>query len=762
MHDPGKESVGRRSRCRSIDSASAALVAASRTPILILIALICLVACQARHSIEDIRQMQEQGLFEPTIEPLRSMLREDGDDPELQYRLGVALRMAGSPSLAVWPLQKASEDDDWFWRASVELAQSALASENPDLAIRTTSAMIDRDDRRFDAWLLRAEARIARRKDYEEALADVEEALALREDSYVAQLTRASILLLLARPEEAEMSIEKLERLADTAGLGDSERSRLCVVKASLFAEKGATDAARDQLETCLDRFPWSPPAVEGGVRLYDQWHDPERAIEILAQAIEWEPTALSYRIALAERLRRSGREDGAAAEKLLRDATTQAGLPLQKKMAWVALADHYLALDRYSEAAEAVGQSLELDPDPSAVEIMAYADLLAMAGDHEEARDAALRLDREEYRDLIEGRILLREGRAREALDHFDRALAIWPNNAAARYYAARAAEQIGNLRRAIAEYRASIRADAGFTDAGLRLARLHLAQRQYPAASRAARHHLNAHPGDSESILLMGRAALLDSMELSPELLAQLQSPEVRTRWIALQAATLSTDEGPEAAITFLEIGLDAGSGPVAGAFAEDEVFKALIRALIDAGRLSEARARFEEQQGRSASIHHEVDGIILRAEGRVFEAREALSRAVEEDPDNDSAWFALGQVRAQLGSTEAAVEAFDKAAEGSAEPWVPQRFAGRALYDVSRLQDARSCLEESLREFPHDTASVLLLAKVCLRLDACQEDVPALSRRAAFLGAPREARALLASLPARGEVLEETTPD
>ena len=78
------------------------------------------------------------------------------------------------------------------------------------------------------------------------------------------------------------------------------------------------------------------------------------------------------------------------------------------------------------------------------------------------------------------------------------------------------------------------------------------------------------------------------------------------------------------------------------------------------------------------------------------------------------------------------------------------------------MSRLQDARSRLEESLREFPHDTASVLLLAKVCLRLDACQEDVPALSRRAAFLGAPREARALLASLPARGEVLEETTPD
>ncbi|MCP4903485.1 MAG: hypothetical protein GY910_00745, partial [bacterium] len=171
-------------------------------------AALFLAACQpGTSSVEDVRRIQAAGGYESSIEPLRAMLVERPESSELHYLLGVALRRTGSPSLAIWPLRKAIEDPEWFWPAALELVQSAAASDNVALAMRITTDMIERDDTRFEAWLLRAEAHIAEGKDYEAALDDVETALELRPDSYAVRITHASTLLMLERPDEAEAVI---------------------------------------------------------------------------------------------------------------------------------------------------------------------------------------------------------------------------------------------------------------------------------------------------------------------------------------------------------------------------------------------------------------------------------------------------------------------------------------------------------------------------------------------------------------------------
>ena len=66
----------------------------------------------------------------------------------------------------------------------------------------------------------------------------------------------------------------------------------------------------------------------------------------------------------------------------------------------------------------------------------------------------------------------------------------ALWPDNAVARYYAARAAERLGDFDRAIDDYRYAIRAGIDDTDARYRLARLYEAARAYALALGVARH--------------------------------------------------------------------------------------------------------------------------------------------------------------------------------------------------------------------------------------------------------------------------------
>jgi tetratricopeptide (TPR) repeat protein len=702
-------------------------------------------ACQPGiSSVEDVRRIQAGGDYASSIEPLRAMLVERPESSELQYLLGVALRHTGAPSLAIWPLRKAIEDPEWFWPAALELVQSAAASDNIALAIRVTTDMIERDDTRFEAWLLRAEAHIAGRKDYEEALADVETALELRPESYAARLTQASTLLMLERPDEAEAIIGMLEPLAETTGLGDAERAKLCVVKSSLLDERGRIGDAKIRLDSCLEHFPDDTLVVETAVGLLEKWGERGRAQEVLSRGIEREPGNLAYRISLAQRLQLAGKES--EAETLLREFAEGEGSPNERRQAWVTLGDHFLLMERYAEAAGAVGHALELGPEPADAEILTYADLLAMAGEHDEARKAAARLKRLEYRDLIEARILLQEEQPGRALEHLDRVLKIWPDNAAARYYAARAAEQTGDVKRAIAEYRASIRADAGMTDAGLRLARIHLARRELQPAMSAAKYHLDAHPGDPEAALLIGQGLLRQQQPIPQALMNLLGSSGARSRWIALQADELAKSDGPEAAIAYLEQFEAAG-------IKEDQALRSLIDVLVNADRTGDAKVRLTAASSRRppSSLVFELEAVVLRAEGKLEEAQARLTKALVLNPHNESALRVMGKVLLELGSLDDAITYFDRASVISKTPWQPNHDAAAALFERGHVEEARSRLEESLREHTFDTDSLVLLGEICLGWDACRDQVPTIARTAANLGQQEASKALEAALAA-----------
>jgi cytochrome c-type biogenesis protein CcmH/NrfG len=67
---------------------------------------------------------------------------------------------------------------------------------------------------------------------------------------------------------------------------------------------------------------------------------------------------------------------------------------------------------------------------------------------------------------------------------------------------------------------------------------------------------------------------------------------------------------------------------------------------------------------------------------------------------------------------------------------------------------LEEARLRLEDSLREHPHDAASIVLLGEICLRSDSCRDRIPVLARGAAFFGEGPASRALLAEFDSARE--------
>src|SRR6059036_1659769 len=77
-----------------------------------------LVGCGRTDSLERIRKLQDASHdFADTIEPLRELIASRPDDPEVQFRYGMALIATDQRALAVWPLQKALTSPEWEERA---------------------------------------------------------------------------------------------------------------------------------------------------------------------------------------------------------------------------------------------------------------------------------------------------------------------------------------------------------------------------------------------------------------------------------------------------------------------------------------------------------------------------------------------------------------------------------------------------------------------------------------------------------------------
>ena len=706
---------------------------------LLLAVLPALVACDDGDPLEKIRWQQRSGDYAATVEPLRELLAERPADGEVNYLYGLALSRTGQIGLASWPLRRALEDPDWLRPAGIQLARIGLLSQDFNEVVAVTTHILEAQPDDPTALLYRAQANAHWKADAEAALADARRVLELAPETLEAYEPLILALLALERQEEASAALEEAGQKLEELGAAESTKAWHCSTTALFARDAGQEDRAREHWEACLERYPGDATVVTNAVSFFDGAGEFERSLEILRRAVEDRPGQQSFRIGLANRLRMMGKAD--EGEAILREAT-EVEDPGRAVGALADLARFLHARGDHERAAETFGRAIgivrEQGGDPGPGLLFAHADALVVSGQHEQALEVAGGISVPAQRRLIRGRVAQEQGDPARALQEFDEALRLWPDNAVARYYAALAAERLGDFDRALEEYRYSVRSSVAATDARTRGAKLLMAEGRALAAYQLLFLEVAKAPlepeGELLSMYLMGRVANPKQLHGALATLA-VRKPRLLPRALVRGAEGVAESAGPRAALSLLTSapGLDLGrpeSRPVLRAIVETaraadrpEVGSELIARLLEA---DPDRALFHAMQG----LHREL-GAEDAGGGR--EAYEHALRLDEKQPD---ALAGMARIL-EAEDPERAVELFDLAVEADPSDVDSKLAAARVLHAHARDEEAVARLEALLADHPFEAEAARLRAEIDLARGQVSRATLESARRAARFG-------------------------
>ena len=428
-----------------------------------LLIVLLLAACDQDDTVSEARWLQAAGQYEESIDLLAPYLQSNPADAEAQYLYGAALTRVSRPSEAQWPLREAMRDPDWVVAAGLVLANNGIVTQNYHSALRAANAVLEVEPDNLMALQLRASAHIVSRRGYEEALEDADRLLELDPDHPDAGVLRAIALLGLYRVDEAEQQLQETaeKRKSVTPALA----ANYCVAMVEFFVENEDAEKASAQVEKCLAEHPVNISVVSRALEYFEAGGDAAAGLDLLRRTLEEVPRDSTVRYALASRLYANGRAE--EAEALMLEAVDfETGAA--SVAARLELHSYYTEIGSQEKAAETLEAALALlgDGAPSRLQLALVESWVGL-GRFEEARKLAPKIADPAHRAFGEGYIAIFSDDPALALERYSEGYRTWPDNAVARYYGAYAAEQLGRFDRAIEQYRYSIRADPGATDA-------------------------------------------------------------------------------------------------------------------------------------------------------------------------------------------------------------------------------------------------------------------------------------------------------
>jgi len=717
-----------------------------------LLVCLALAGCHEVDPLEAIRQQHAAGDFEGSVEPLRELLATRPDDPEVNILHGQALAMTQRANLASWSFRKAMADPEWLVPAGTQLAFLALGARDFNEVVEITGRILEREPENVPALLMRANAYAHWEKDPELALADANRVLELDPNKVEAFEPRILALLDLGRFEEASEALAEAGRKLVEFGTGEAVFAWHCSTTAAFEQEGGDLERARETWIACLDAHPTSLEVVSNATSFYDEQGEPERSLEVLRAALTGAPRSRFFRVALAQRLSRSG--DAAEAEAVLLQATRSED-PALAADAWLDLGQHRQALGEHGAAVDALKRALELAREAgpaNPLPLFEYADALVLAGRLVRALEVAEDIPVPAQRQLIRARVAQERRDPARALELFDETLQLWPDNPWARYYAAFAAEELGDFERALAEYRYAVRIAPGATDARTRGAELLLAQGQAKSAFQMLLTERGEAPLEIEGqLLLMRLSGLQGNINAVADSLARIEQDHLSWAGRALAAAAegLARRAGPAEALGMLVTApIDFNEPHYAAAL------RALVRFSHQAGETAATREALQailEAQPDSGAFQ-EIRGLDLELSGAPAEAvHAAYARALAFEPDNAQALAGLG--RLALGDDpEAALGFFDRASAADPSDPDPKLQAARALVASGKPAQAEERLDALLLEHPFEAEAAAERAWLDLERGVATPRTLERARRAVRFGGGADALELLSRVQAQ----------
>ena len=713
--------------------------------------VVVLSGCDQPDPIQEARALQDVGAYEASLEVLRDHLREMPRDAEARFLYGVALSALSRPSEAQWSLREAMRDETWLIPAALVLARNALATGNYHSGLQVANEILELEPSSVDGLQLRATAALMSRKAYEEALLDADRIIEMDPDHPDAGVLRAIALLGLDRVEEAEEQLLAAEEERGETAPG--VQALYCVTMISFFEANQDLDRAEQQVERCRSDHPDNAQVVSAAIEFYDSQGSSERSLAILEETLADKPGELGVRAGLAQRLARLGRRD--EAEALLVEAVGFAK-GAASAPARLELHSFYKMTGRGLEAAETLAQVVELFGAEAGPQMqLALVEDWVGLGEFDKASAVAEKISEPAHRAFADAYIAVFRGDYSYALERYSDGYKTWPNNAAARYYGAYAAERLGLFDRAIDEYRYSIRADPSATDARERLAKLFMAEGELVLAYETILVDVAKNPLPPKGI------------SLAAELSARLG----KARNVAGQIALLKDRPGLRAeAVAAAARGVAAGSGPANGArFIEEakldltdpresEALRTLVTLHAQAGHTDRATelVRIALESAPGSATFHEIRGLLLeRYSGRQDLAIAAYERALALNPELPRALAGKARIKFQTGAVDEGLDLFARAHEADRSDGGIARAYAAALLRLERKAEAQSVLEHVLDEDPVDGRAALSLGRLISEESPGGDRALVLAERASrFEAGEASFEFLAACLEARGE--------
>jgi tetratricopeptide (TPR) repeat protein len=674
--------------------------------------------------LADLRARQDEGNAAATLDEYAELAESHPDDPEINFRLGLAMIAAGRHTEALFPLYKAVDSDSLSVPAGIVLASTLSQTNNHAEAVRATGKVLDIEPGNEAALLMRTAAAIELH-DGEIALQASQQLIEAAPDNTNYRMAHAGALAEAERMSEAETIYREL-----VAGAADGDAqfyARACTALVRFLRDKRKDkEAAWAEIEACSETRADEPEVLMSLIESADDLEKSDRAIELLEEAAERHPESRPIHEELTSRLVKADRvaEARAIADSKAEEADDPAS--------WRQAAVMRRRTGDIEAALEAIEKALELWPTPDEDTLYFRAELLIELGRLDEAEPLVEAFETALYRDALNGRIAQERGEVEKALEYYGRASIDWPQNYGLRVLAARAALEAGDIERAKSDLLEATRQAPNDTDASLWLAHIAFSEGAFRECLGYTSRQLKQRGAVTADTHLIRAEAFAATNRMPRALttldeLAELRDGEFRNEaWVA-QARLVARTE-PKAALTQLEgrvaeENLDLADPAQAG------FLNQLFDLWLQTGKADEGQQRLEAlvaQNPDSAQLHGLLGRLAL-VRGDTEAAEKRFAKALELAPEDPSALSGRALLERQNGDLAKAIETMTKA--GAAAPRngdYPYVAAAMVLESGDRAA-ARKRFEQVLRDHPGHVGAANHLAFVLAAdgtdLDAAQ---------------------------------------
>lgn len=651
-------------------------------------------------SLAELRARQDQGRAAETLDEYSRLADQHPEHPEVNFRLGIAMIAAGRPTEALFPLQKAADDERLAVPAGIVLASTLAQTANHAESLRAAERVLERDAESEAALLILTSAAIELH-DGKLALESAQKLVAKSPDNTNYRLAHAAALAESGRLDDAESMYRELLDADEEGELQPYIRDCAAFVR-FLRDKRKAPDRAVEQVKDCIERRPEDVQIVAAFGDVLRELGKTDELIEILKTALDRHPDARLLRDELNTQLVNADRL--AEARELAEQWAQQADDP----PSWRQAATMRRRSGELEPALQAIEKAIALSPTPDEEMRFFRTELLIELGRLDEAEPLLASFENELYRTVLAGRLAQERGDPKRALELYGKASIEWPQNYGVRVLAARAAFALGDTERAKSDLLEATRQAPKETDAALWLAHVYYAEGNFRQCLAFTARHLSERGMLDASAHLLRAEALAaanrmpQALETLEELAQQRDGAFRADAWAA--AAQLRARAEPAEALAELERRA-SGAKLDLGDPANVAVLNQLFDLFVQNGRVAEVEKRLDALLAkRPDSAHlHGLRGRAALIQERDEEAAREFARALELAPEDGAALSGLALLERKQGDVAKAIETMKKAAAVS--PTNPEYgyMAARMTLDQGDRAGAREMFESVLRAHP-----------------------------------------------------------